>query len=92
MLVVGVAAPVIALPFNLMGFKLPSTCSPAMRLDCPGSLTIKISPLGAEANSFSSLASKGSTLVNKVLFSWGVALMAFAVEFSTKAGAAAGKA
>ncbi len=52
LLVVGEAAPVIALPFNLMGFKLPSTCSPAMRLDCPGSLTIKISPLGAEANSF----------------------------------------
>jgi len=43
-----------------MGFKLPSTCSPAISLDSPGSLTIKIRPLGADANSFSSLASKGS--------------------------------
>ena len=33
---------------------------PAISLDSPGSLTIKIRPLGADANSFSSLASKGS--------------------------------
>ena len=51
---------VVPLSLSPIGFKLPSTCSPAIRLDSPGSLTIKIRPLGADANSFSSLASKGS--------------------------------
>ena len=55
-----VAVVLVPLDLSPMGFKLPSTCSPAISLDSPGSLTIKIRPLGADANSFSSLASKGS--------------------------------
>ena len=55
-----VALVLVPLDLSPMGFKLPSTCSPAISLDSPGSLTIKIRPLGADANSFSSLASKGS--------------------------------
>ena len=53
---------VVPLSLSPMGFKLPSTCSPAIRLDSPGSLTIKIRPLGADANSFSCLASKGNAM------------------------------
>ena len=48
--------------FRDTGFKSPSICSPAKRLDSPGSLTIKIRPFGAEANSVSSFVSNGRTL------------------------------
>lgn len=53
------------LPFSVvvevnveMGLKFPSTCSPAIKFDSPGSLTIKINPLGAELNSDSSFVAK----------------------------------
>ena len=57
-----VAVVLVPLDLSPMGFKLPSTCSPAISLDSPGSLTIKIRPLGADANSFSCLASKGNAM------------------------------